>query len=103
MKAAYIAKSLELYDYLYAVAANVELTMFIDEDGNLDPVNVLEDVVEVVEQDTALHDYNNSIVEDLENVDLNSNILDNSAYLQMREEEHEADFFFNISASSTLF
>ena len=103
LKAAYIAKSLELYDYLYAVAANVELTMFIDEDGNLDPVNVLEDVVEVVEQDTALHDYNNSIVEDLENVDLNSNILDNSAYLQMREEEHEADFFFNISASSTLF
>jgi len=56
--------------------------MFIDEDGNLDPVNVLEDVVE---------DFNNSIVEDLENVDLNSNILDNSTYLQMREEEHEAD------------
>jgi len=87
LKAAYIAKSLELYDYLYAVAANVELTMFIDEDGNLDPVNVLEDVVE---------DFNNSIVEDglvedLENVDLNSNILDNSTYLQMREEEHEAD------------
>ena len=89
MKVAYIAKSLELYDYLYAVAANVELTMFIGEDGNVDPVNVLEDVVEVVEQDTALHDDNNSIVEDLEN--LNSNILDNSAYLQMREEEHEAD------------
>ena len=89
MKVAYIAKSLELYDYLYAVAANVELTMFIDEDGNVDPVNVLEDVVEVVEQDTALHDDNNSIVEDLENS--NSNILDNSAYLQMREEEHEAD------------
>ena len=67
--------------------------MFIDEDGNVDPVNVLEDVVEVVEQDTALHDDNNSIVEDLENIDLdlNSNILDNSAYLQMREEEHEAD------------
>ena len=56
--------------------------MFIDEDGNLDPVNVLEDVVE---------DFNNSIVEDLENVDLNTNILDNSTYLQMREEEHEAD------------
>ena len=56
--------------------------MFIDEDGNLDPVNVLEDVVE---------DFNNSIVEDLENVDLNSNILDNSTYLQMREEDHEAD------------
>ncbi len=93
LKVAYIAKSLELYDYLYAVAANVELTMFIDEDGNVDPVNVLEDVVEVVEQDTALHDDNNSIVEDLENLnlDLNSNILDNSAYLQMREEEHEAD------------
>ena len=89
MKVAYIAKSLELYDYLYAVAANVELTMFIDGDGNVDPVNVLEDVVEVVEQDTALHDDNNSIVEDLEN--LNSNILDNSAYLQMREEEHEVD------------
>jgi len=89
LKVAYIAKSLELYDYLYAVAANVELTMFIGEDGNVDPVNVLEDVVEVVEQDTALHDDNNSIVEDLEN--LNSNILDNSAYLQMREEEHEAD------------
>jgi hypothetical protein len=90
LKVAYIAKSLELYDYLYAVAANVELTMFIDEDGNVDPVNVLEDVVE---QDTALHDDNNSIVEDLENInlDLNSNILDNSAYLQMREEEHEAD------------
>ena len=67
------------------------MRQLIDEDGNLDPVNVLEDVVEVVEQDTALHDYNNSIVEDLENVDLNSNILDNSAYLQMREEEHEAD------------
>jgi hypothetical protein len=82
LKAAYIAKSLELYDYLFAVAANVELTMFIDEDGNLDPVNVLEDVVE---------DFNNSIVEDLENVDLNSNILDNSTYLQMREEDHEAD------------
>jgi hypothetical protein len=67
--------------------------MFIDEDGNVDPVNVSEDVVEVVEQDTALHDDNNSIVEDLENInlDLNSNILDNSAYLQMREEEHEAD------------
>jgi hypothetical protein len=63
--------------------------MFIDGDGNVDPVNVLEDVVEVVEQDTALHDDNNSIVEDLEN--LNSNLLDNSAYLQMREEEHEAD------------
>jgi hypothetical protein len=89
LKVAYIAKSLELYDYLYAVAANVELTMFIGEDGNVDPVNVLENVVEVVEQDTALHDDNNSIVEDLEN--LNSNILDNSAYLQMREEEHEAD------------
>jgi len=89
LKVAYIAKSLELYDYLYAVAANVELTMFIDGDGNVDPVNVLEDVVEVVEQDTALHDDNNSIVEDLEN--LNSNILDNSAYLQMREEEHEVD------------
>jgi hypothetical protein len=89
LKVAYIAKSLELYDYLYAVAANVELTMFIGEDGNVDPVNVLEDVVEVVEQDTALHDDNNSIVEDLEN--LNSNILDNSAYLQMREEEHEVD------------
>ena len=90
MKVAYIAKSLELYDYLYAVAANVELTMFIDEDGNVDPVNVLEDVVE---QDTALHDDNNSIVEDLENInlDLNSNILDNSAYLQIREEEHEAN------------
>ena len=90
MKVAYISKSLELYDYLYAVAANVELTMFIDEDANVDPVNVLEDVVE---QDTALHDDNNSIVEDLENInlDLNSNILDNSAYLQMREEEHEAD------------
>jgi hypothetical protein len=67
--------------------------MFIDEDGNVDPVNVLENVVEVVEQDTVLHDDNNSIVEDLENIDLdlNSNILDNSAYLQMREEEHEAD------------
>ena len=93
MKVAYISKSLELYDYLYAVAANVELTMFIDEDGNVDPVNVLENVVEVVEQDTALHDDNNSIDEDLENIDLdlNSNILDNSAYLQMREEEHEAD------------
>jgi len=67
--------------------------MFIDEDGNVDPVNVLENVVEVVEQDTALHDDNNSIVEDLGNIDLdlNSNILDNSAYLQMREEEHEAD------------
>jgi hypothetical protein len=67
--------------------------MFIDEDGNVDPVNVSEDVVEVVEQDTALHDDNNSIVEGLENInlDLNSNILDNSAYLQMREEEHEAD------------
>ena len=50
MKVAYIAKSLELYDYLYAVAVSVELTMFIDEDGNVDPVNVLEDVVEVVEQ-----------------------------------------------------
>ena len=36
--------------------------MFIDEDGNVDPVNVLENVVEVVEQDTALHDDNNSIV-----------------------------------------
>jgi hypothetical protein len=58
------------------------MRQLIDEDGNLDPVNVLEDVVE---------DFNNSIVEDLENVDLNSNILDNSTYLQMREEEHEAD------------
>ena len=58
--------------------------MFIDEDGNVDPVNVLEDV-EVVAIDTILHDNNNSIVEDLNRVDLND-----SAYLQMHEEQHEA-------------
>ena len=77
--------------YTYAVASNIELTMFIDEDENVDPVNVLEDVIEVVENDTTLHDDNNSIVEDLDHIDLNSNLLDNSAYLQMQEEQHEAD------------
>ena len=91
MKAAYLDKKLEVYDYLYAVASNIELTMFIDEDENVDPVNVLEDVIEVVENDTTLHDDNNSIVEDLDHTDLNSNLLDNSAYLQMQEEQHEAE------------
>jgi hypothetical protein len=33
--------------------------MFIDEDGNVDPVNVLEDL-EVVEKDINLNDDNNS-------------------------------------------
>jgi len=56
--------------------------MFIDEDENVDPVNVLEDVIEVVENDTTLHDDNNSIVEDLDHIDLNSNLFVNSAYSQ---------------------
>ena len=64
--------------------------MFIDEDGNVDPVNVLEDV-EVVKKDIILHDDNNLLVEDLNHVDLNSNVdLNDSAYLQMHEEQHEA-------------
>lgn len=64
--------------------------MFIDEDGNVDPVNVLKDL-EVVEKDTILNDDNNS-QEDLNRVDLNSNVdLNDSAYLQIHEEQHEAD------------
>ena len=73
---------ISLFDYLNALASNIEVTQFIDDDFAID----YEEVEIEVEEETM-----NCTIQEIEDMNLLNNAQDTSAYLRQLEEDGEAD------------
>ncbi len=79
---AYKNDHISLFDYLHALASNIEVTQFIDDDFAID----YEEVEIEVEEETM-----NCTIQEIEDMNLLNNAQDTSAYLRQLEEDGEAD------------
>jgi hypothetical protein len=82
---AYKNDQISLFDYLNALASNIEVTQFIDDDF----VIKYEEVEIEVEEETI-----NSTIQEIEDMSLLNNAQDTSAYL--KELEHELHYVKRI-------
>ena len=80
--AAYKNDQISLFDYLNALASNIEVTQFIDDDF----VIKYEEVEIEVEKETI-----NSTLQEIEDMSLLNNAQDTSAYFRELEEDGEAE------------
>jgi hypothetical protein len=71
------------YLYLNALASNIEVTQFIDDDFAIDYDEEVE--IEVDDKETM-----NSTIQEIEDLSLLNNVQDTSAYLRLLEENGEA-------------
>ena len=82
LMAAYKNDQISLFDYLNALASNIEVTQFIDDDF----VIKYEEVEIEVEKETI-----NSTLQEIEDMSLLNNAQDTSAYLKELEEDGEVE------------
>jgi len=71
------------YLYLNALASNIEVTQFIDDDFGIDYDEEVE--IEVDDKETM-----NSTIQEIEDMSLLNNVQDTSEYLRLLEENGEA-------------
>ena len=82
LMAAYKNDQISLFDYLNALASNIEVTQFIDDDFVVD----YEEVEIEVEEEAF-----NSTIQEIEDMSLLNNAQDTSAYLRELEEDGESE------------